>query len=113
MTVKKRLQFSVFLCIFESRRSYHQTGHDFKDNTVQPIENLIYSNEVTRSFMSKSRCMSNSIRQLQTSFLFVLNDNIYPTGNISENQSIELSNIQCPPKVLEQNENISLHLLNL
>ena len=74
---------------------FRKTGHDFKDVTVQPVEHLTYSNDVTSSFKSKSRFIAehNWIRNLQTPFPLGLNDNIYQTGNISKDPSIDIFKI--------------------
>ena len=74
---------------------FRKTGHEFKNVTVQPVEHLTFSNDVTKSFKAKARFMAelNWIRNLQSPFPLGLNDNIYQTGNISKDPSIDIFNI--------------------
>ena len=63
--------------------------------TLQPVEHLTYDKDATSSFKSKSRFMAelNWIKNLQTPFPLGLNDNIYQSGNISKDPSIDVFKI--------------------
>ena len=63
--------------------------------TLQPVEHLTYDNSATSSFKAKSRFIAelNWIRNLQSPFPLGLNDNIYQSGNISKDPSIDVFKI--------------------
>ena len=62
---------------------------------MQPVEKVKYDSNCTSSFKSKARFISelNWIKKLQTPFPLGLNDNIYQTGNISKDSSIDIFSI--------------------
>ena len=59
---------------------------------VQPVKHLTYYSTDTNSFKSKSSFIAelNWIKKLQTPFPLGLNDNIYQTGNISKDPTINI-----------------------
>ena len=74
---------------------FRKTGHEFKNVTVQPVEHLAFPSDMTSSLKSKPRFMAelNWIRNLQSPFPLGLNDNIYQSGNISKDPSIDIFKI--------------------
>lgn len=74
---------------------FKQTGHDYKKISVQPVEQIYYDNDATKTFKSHARYISelNWIKNLQTPFPLGLNDNIYQSGNISKKPKIDIFSI--------------------
>jgi hypothetical protein len=63
--------------------------------SIQPVEHLVYDNNATSSFKAKARFIAELkwIKRLQTPFPLGLNDNIYQSGNISKDPSIDIFSI--------------------
>ena len=98
--MKIRFREHAYQCRNKKLRNflYHhfrQSGHSFQDVSVQPVEHLSYDSTTTSSFKSKSRFIAelNWIKKLQTPFPLGLNDNIYQTGNISKDPTINIFSI--------------------
>ena len=74
---------------------FKQTGHDIDNITIQPVEHILYDDDATSSLKSKARFIAelNWIKNLQTPFPLGLNDNIYQSGNISKDTSIDIFSI--------------------
>ena len=70
---------------------FRNSGQDTGFITIQPIEHVSYDANATSSFKSKARFIAELkwIKTLQTSFPLGLNDNIYQSGNISKDPSID------------------------
>lgn len=74
---------------------FRRSGHDTNFISFQPIEHLYFDNNATSRFKSKARFVAelNWIKKLQTPFPLGLNDNIYQSGNISRDHSIDIFSI--------------------
>jgi hypothetical protein len=74
---------------------FRKSGHDLEHITIQPVEHISYDKNATSSFKSKARFIAELkwIRNLQTPFPLGLNDNIYQSGNISKEPSIDIFSI--------------------
>ena len=73
---------------------FRKSGHNFKDVSVQIVEHIIYDNDATSSFKSKSRFIAelNWLKNLQPPFPLGLNDNIYQKVCIVTVSSTEAKN---------------------
>jgi len=98
--LKTRFAEHAYICRNKKTRNFlynhfRKSGHNFKDVSVQPVEHIIYDNDATSSFKSKSRFIAelNWLKNLQTPFPLGLNDNIYQSGNISKDPSIDIFKI--------------------
>ena len=74
---------------------FRKSGHDLEFLTIQPVEHILYDNNTTSSFKSKARFIAEFkwIKKLQTPFPLGLNDNIYQSGNISKDPTIDIFSI--------------------
>ena len=74
---------------------FRRTGHSFKYVSVHPVEQIYYQSDYTSSLKSKARFSAELewIKKLQTPFPLGLNDNIYQSGNISKDPSIDIFSI--------------------
>ena len=74
---------------------FRKSGHELDFITVQPVEHISYDKNATKSFKSKARFITELkwIKNLQTPFPLGLNDNIYQSGNISKEPSIDIFSI--------------------
>lgn len=74
---------------------FRRSGHDSSFISIQPVEHISYDNAASSSFKSKARFFAELkwIKNLQTPFPLGLNDNIYQSGNISKDPSIDIFSI--------------------
>ena len=74
---------------------FRQSGHSVDNISIQPVEQVSYDDNTTSSFKSKARLIAEFkwIQNLQTPFPLGLNDNIFQSGNISKDPSIDIFSI--------------------
>jgi hypothetical protein len=74
---------------------FRKAGHSFKNISVQPLEQLSFDSNLSKSDKSKARFRAEFkwIKYLQTPFPLGLNDNIFQSGNISKDPSIDIFSI--------------------
>ena len=98
--LKTRFREHTYQCRTKKLRNFlyqhfRKSGHSFNDVSVQPVEHFSYDSTATNSFKAKSRFIAELdwIKKLQTPFPLGLNDNIYQTGNISKDPTINIFSI--------------------
>ena len=90
---------------------FRKSGHEVDFITVQPVEYLSYDNNATSSFKSKARFIAELkwIKNLQTPFPLGLNDNIYQSGSISKEPSIDIFSIYSTRKRKSRSHGIRIN----
>ena len=71
---------------------FRKQGHSPDKITIQPVEHILFDANTTSTFNSKALLFAELkwLKNLQTPFPLGLNDNIYQSGNISKEPSIDI-----------------------